>query len=322
MPYSRMFFSLFTVALGLTGRPVRAVDPSPTERFITVNGAKLFIIDWGGQGPTLILLPGYGNGAHIFDTLAPELIDHYRVVALTPRGFPPSGTPDSAVTVTQLAMDVAGLADSLGASTVILAGHSISGAVITRFASLYPQRLRAAVYLDAAFDYQAAAQRSAMRPRLELGSVDTTRSGYQTWRRRYPEWDSTRARDSEMWDLDSAEVARRQRVVTPLVDEVRAQRHQPWLVKVPTLVISAIGNPDPRQSMPRAFGWLTPDSTRWEPAVSYLRDAYVAKHKEDEYLRSHLSGVTVAELESGHYIFLDRHDDVVHLMLTFLAAVR
>src|SRR5207244_10987929 len=111
------------------------------------NGAQRYVADWGGEGQLLLFLPGFGTGAHIFDGLAPVFTDNFHVVALTPRGFPPSSAPDSGYTIAQLAGDVRAVLDSLGARKAVLAGHSISGAVITRFAEDYPDRLLAAVYL-------------------------------------------------------------------------------------------------------------------------------------------------------------------------------
>src|SRR6266516_4614715 len=117
------------------------------DRFIAVNGARLYVADWGREGPLMILLPGFGTGAHIFDGLAPAFNDRFHVIALTPRGFPPSSAPDSGYTIAQLAADVHVVVDSLGGGRVALAGHSIAGAVMTQFAIAYPDRVLAVVYL-------------------------------------------------------------------------------------------------------------------------------------------------------------------------------
>lgn len=108
------------------------LDRSPhVERFLDINGARLQLLDWGGHGPVLLFMPGFGNGAHIFDELAPAFTERFHTLAVTPRGFPPSSAPDSGYAITQLAHDVRGLLDSLQVSTAVLAGHSISGAVLT-----------------------------------------------------------------------------------------------------------------------------------------------------------------------------------------------
>ncbi len=129
-------------------------------RVIHANGARLQLVDWGGEGPLLLFLPGFGNSAHVLDDLAPEFTDQYHVVGLTPRGFPPSSAPDSGYTITQLANDVLAVVDSLHTQRVIVVGHSISGAVITELGVHHPGRLAAGIYLDAAFDFGPACHRT------------------------------------------------------------------------------------------------------------------------------------------------------------------
>lgn len=284
------------------------------DRALPVNGACLEVLDFGGRGPILLFLPGYGNTAHIFDDLAPAFIDRYHVVALTPRGFPPSSAPESRYTIEQLAADVAGVLDSLGAPTVTLAGHSIGGAVITEFGVRYHERLTAAVYLDASFDF-AAAYRRSHAPGKVLPS-DTTSAPFRAWRTRYADWTqgSTTASnvDDFYWDrLDSADVARRQALVAPLATEVRSHLHQPWRIGVPTLALCAVGTYD------RAFGWLTPDSTRWSAAAAYFDRGARAKVNECNAVKRN-PAATVVLLDSGHYVFFDQRARVIAAMRRFL----
>src|SRR5262245_25316458 len=54
--------------------------------FITANGVRLQYLDWGGSGPALILIHGYGDNPHIFDDIAPAFTDRFRVIAYARRG--------------------------------------------------------------------------------------------------------------------------------------------------------------------------------------------------------------------------------------------
>ncbi len=245
------------------------------DRFIAINGARLYLADWSGRGPLLLFLPGFGTGAHVFDGLAPAFTDRFHVVALTPRGFPPSSAPDSGYTIAQLARDVRAVLDSLGARKAVLVGHSISGAVITQFAEAYPDRLLAAVYLDAAIDFGRAYRSSQQRPKMgPPTSIDTTAARYRAWKRAYPDWDAVRETDARMWDIDSTDRMRRSALVQPLVEEVRSHTHEFWKVQAPALAICAIG------SMERFYGWLTPDSTRWQSIAAFGKQAQAAKRAE------------------------------------------
>jgi pimeloyl-ACP methyl ester carboxylesterase len=262
-------------------------------------------------------MPGFGNGAHIFDSLAPAFTDHFHVAALTPRGFPPSSAPDSGYTIAQLAADVRVVLDSLGGTRAVLAGHSISGAVITRFARAYPDRLLATVYLDGAYDFGAAYRRSH-EPRPIRGppaSADTTAATYRAWKQRYPDWDTVRERDGRMWQIDSVDVARRQALVMALAHEVRSEPHELWRVRAPALVVCAVG------SMERSFGWLTRDSARWQLASDLAKQLEARSRTLCEESRRQLAHGQVLMLDSGHYVFLDQSTEVVRAMKHFLASV-
>jgi pimeloyl-ACP methyl ester carboxylesterase len=292
-------------------------DPSPhRERWIEANGARLYVLDWGGRGPLLVFLPGYGTGAHLFDEIAPAFRDRFHVVALTPRGFPPSSAPDSGYTITPLAVDVAAVLDSLGVRRAVLAGHSISGAVITRFAERYPERLLAAVYLDGAFDFGEAYRYAQALPiRRPPPTVDTTAAHYRAWERRYDPPNPLFDRDNRMWDIPPAERERRLALVSQLTTEVRSTPHEFWRVQAPAQAICARGTFD------RAFGWLTPDSSRWALAQEVARAGIKRQERLcDEFRRRVPRGESLL-LESGHMVFVDRRAEVTRAMRRFLARV-
>src|SRR5579863_6885846 len=70
-------------------------DPSPhSARFVNVEkDVKLEVLDWGGTGRPIVLVPGLGNTAHIFDQFALKLTPQYHVYGITRRGFGASSTP-------------------------------------------------------------------------------------------------------------------------------------------------------------------------------------------------------------------------------------
>src|SRR5262249_12587943 len=72
-------------------------DASPhTVEFVTVDeNVRLEVLDWGGSGPSVVLLPGGGDTAHVFDGFAPKLAAFYHVYGITRRGFGASSVPAS-----------------------------------------------------------------------------------------------------------------------------------------------------------------------------------------------------------------------------------
>jgi pimeloyl-ACP methyl ester carboxylesterase len=187
---------------------------------------------------------------------------------------------------------------------------------MTRFASLYPNRLLAAVYLDGAFDFGDAYRRSQEAKReAPRAPADTMAAAFQLWRRRFPDWDSVREIDAGMWNIDSAETARRQVLLKSLVTEVRSHPHEIGQVRAPALSFCALG------SMERSLGWLTPDSARWEVARRYASEAQRRKHAVCQEFARKIPHGHVVELDSGHYVFLDQKAEVVRDMRRFLDGV-
>lgn len=131
--------------------PARAAA-QPVERLIQANGVRLKVVDWGGRGPALVFLHGLADNTHTFDDLAPRFIDRYHVYAFDRRGHGGSelrGPFDTETLVT----DLSTLLDSLGIGPVSLVGHSLAGYELIRFATRFPARTRALVFLDAGYDY-------------------------------------------------------------------------------------------------------------------------------------------------------------------------
>ena len=132
-------------------------DPSPhTASFVTVDhDVRLEVLDWGGPstGRTLVLVPGLGNTAHIFDVLATKLTARYHVVGVTRRGFGDSSAPASGYGADRLGDDVLAVIDALKISKPVLAGHSLGGEELSSIGSRYPERVAGLIYLDAGYSY-------------------------------------------------------------------------------------------------------------------------------------------------------------------------
>lgn len=127
-------------------------DSSPHEsKFFDVGKVKLHYLDWGGKGEAVVFLPGAGDTAHIFDQMAPEFTDDFRVLGLTRRGFGESDKPEKGYDVDTLTNDLLGLVDHLKLKKVHLIGHSAGGNEMFRFAEKHPKRILKLVFLDAAY---------------------------------------------------------------------------------------------------------------------------------------------------------------------------
>ena len=93
----------------------------------------------------------------MFDTFAPSFVDSFHVLALTRRGFGESSQPATGYDTVTLANDIALFMDATSLDRAYIAGHSIAGAEMTQFSVDHPERVIKLVYLDAAYDWAAAA---------------------------------------------------------------------------------------------------------------------------------------------------------------------
>ena len=137
------------------------MDTSPhISDFVNVNGIRLHYLDWGGEGPVLLFLAGWGCTAHIFDRFAPRFVDKFHVLALTRRGHGQSDYPETGYDIDTLTEDIRQFMDALQLDRAILVGHSLAGIELSHFAVGHPERVLKIVFLDAAYDRSSPAYKA------------------------------------------------------------------------------------------------------------------------------------------------------------------
>jgi pimeloyl-ACP methyl ester carboxylesterase len=147
-------------------------------RFVEVEpGVRLEVLDWGGSGEPLLLLAGHGNTGHVFDDFAPRLTNGFHVFAITRRGFGASSQPTQGYDLARMVEDIARVTDTLKLGHVNVAGHSIAGDEMTRFALRYPDKVGKLVYLEAAYDRVEAQRLEERFPRLPKPPAEARESG-------------------------------------------------------------------------------------------------------------------------------------------------
>ncbi|MFO0957257.1 MAG: alpha/beta hydrolase [Isosphaeraceae bacterium] len=120
-------------------------------RFVKVApGVRLEVLDWGGTGPTLVLLTGLGDTAHIFDDFAARFTDRFHVIGITRRGFGRSSRPSTGYDIATRARDDLRVLDRLGVRKAFFVAHSIACSELSQIAATRPDRVRKLVYLDGA----------------------------------------------------------------------------------------------------------------------------------------------------------------------------
>lgn len=147
----------------------RDLAPHDAHSITVDQGVQLEVLDFGGTGSPMLLLPGLGATAHSFDELAPMLARKHRVIAVTRRGAGYSSKPDFGFDTPRLAQDVLKVMDAMQLGKVILAGHSIAGDELTWLGGHHADRIAALIYLDAAYDRSGDRNSEASVRLRELG---------------------------------------------------------------------------------------------------------------------------------------------------------
>lgn len=133
--------------------PVALAGPPPFPDGFRVedaatNGTTLHV-RVGGEGPTVLLLHGYGETGDMWAPLAAELARDHRVVVPDLRGLGLSATATGGFDKMTQAEDMAGLLDALGATRVDVVAHDIGNMVAFAFAIRHPDRTRTLTVMDA-----------------------------------------------------------------------------------------------------------------------------------------------------------------------------
>lgn len=129
--------------------PSPTLSPSSATGFATAaDGTRISYRDWGGGGPTLVLLAGLGDTAAVYDDLASRLVDDYRVVGITRRGFGESDRPASGYDYATRVADDQVVLEQLRIDRAVFIGHSIAGDELVGLAG--DPRTAGLVFLDAA----------------------------------------------------------------------------------------------------------------------------------------------------------------------------
>ncbi|QQQ29045.1 alpha/beta fold hydrolase [Chryseobacterium indoltheticum] len=121
--------------------------PGFENKYTTVNGIKLHYVE-GGAGKPLICLPGWPQTWYSFQPVAMQLAKRYRVIIVDLRGMGTSEKPGSGYDKKTMATDIHQLVLQLGLEKVSLMGHDIGGMVAMSFAFNFPEFTEKLIVLD------------------------------------------------------------------------------------------------------------------------------------------------------------------------------
>jgi non-heme chloroperoxidase len=293
---------------------------------ITVDqGVKLEMLDFGGEGPPILLLAGLGATAHSYDELAPVLAGKHRVVAITRRGTGYSSRPDFGFDTPRLAQDVLQVMDALKLSKVLLVGHSIAGDELTWLGGRHPERFNGLVYLDAAYDRSGNAVMKSRQSVLgrslppEPPIPPEAMRSYEAMSSLLAERGHVRLPEGELislWNVDKPFLAGMPGIDARTVQAIVAAIEAPdyAAIKVPALAIYAM--PDPGKALP---SWYDANDAELKATLEELgRIDYHTRRKNIELFRRGVVQGEVLELPNAtHFLIQSNQQQVLEAIETF-----
>ncbi len=124
---------------------------APESRTVVANRLRHHLLDWGGDGPVVLLLHGFLEHAHAWDLAAPLLAaDGFHVVALDWRGHGDSEWIGAGgyYHFADYTADLAGIVRALGGRAALV-GHSMGASAAIQYAGTEPDRVTALACIDA-----------------------------------------------------------------------------------------------------------------------------------------------------------------------------
>jgi len=123
--------------------------PGFQQAFASVNGVRLHYVV-GGEGPPLVLLPGWPETWWSYHKVMPALAKHHRLIVVDLRGMGQSDKPEGGYDKKTMAGDIRALVRHLGYEKVDIAGHDIGSMVAYAYAANYSDATRKLVMMDVA----------------------------------------------------------------------------------------------------------------------------------------------------------------------------
>jgi len=139
----KLFFLLSCIAALSVSAQIKYPDSQNDGKYVTVNGARLWVVTVG-KGDPLILISGGPGGAHVglrrFDSLASNyMLIYYDAFG---RGKSDTAKDVKEYTIERDVDDIEGLRTALHLGQINVLGHSYGGVVAQGYAVKYPQHVK------------------------------------------------------------------------------------------------------------------------------------------------------------------------------------
>ena len=151
-------------------------DTRPVENWATIGDLNVHYLDWGGDGPPVMLMHGLASSAHWYEPVAERLRGKHHLFAADARGHGQTTQASNGYDWQTLAADAVGLMDHLGVTQAAVFGHSWGATVALNVAARFPERVSGLGLIDGGASATSGLRepwetvRSRVRPRDVSGT--------------------------------------------------------------------------------------------------------------------------------------------------------
>ncbi|WP_312608334.1 alpha/beta fold hydrolase [Agrobacterium pusense] len=163
------------------GNPYEGIDVSNetlvseldgfTSGFADVNGIRMHYVT-GGNGPPVVMMPGWPQTWWAFNKIMPALAEDYTVIAVDIRGMGATDKPEGGYDKKTMAADIHGLIGALGYEEAHLVGHDIGSQVAYAFSANYPEATTSVSFLDVSAQPQSTRDMRLVPPAPLTGEFE------------------------------------------------------------------------------------------------------------------------------------------------------
>lgn len=118
------------------------------DRKVWANHVDIHVVDYGGNGETILCVHGLTANSRCFDHLALQLKEQYHVLSIDLRGRGDSEKPASGYDIHIHARDIHELLKEMDIESCVFIGHSLGAFIGLIFAARYPEQVRKLVLVD------------------------------------------------------------------------------------------------------------------------------------------------------------------------------
>ena len=155
-------------------------EMGPVENWTTIRDLQVRYLDWGGDGPPVMLMHGLASSAHWYELVAVHLRSKYRIFAADARGHGQTTQADNGYDWQTLAEDAVGLMDHLGVTRAAVFGHSWGATVALNVAARFPDRVSGLGLIDGGTSAPSGSREpwETVRARVRPRDVSGTREQF------------------------------------------------------------------------------------------------------------------------------------------------